>query len=433
MGTHTRVDANPYSTRFTSVKALYCLALPTFLACRGEPFQSATGGSSQTANGGSTPNGGAEPSGGGGANAGGGNILNLEFVGSTGVPVAGAYVLASGADGESRYITDTDGQGKASVEVVAGGWLTVAVEDPRVAISVMVTEGVTELRLVDPSDQVGRNATTGQLTVLGNCADCDPTGESVVSVSCRGSIGYPYDGVSVQAQFSSYRGCPGESNFSVVAFSLTYGGKFEYYEESGLNVLGTASVDLGYFSPAGDLADVGLLPTQPLDPDAFFYALLKRDNHIRGQWSPNYTEPFQVPAAWLPGSTVEYSYSDTLGSVISFEPVEALTSFNPGAVGRPGQPSFDSSTKTISFDVGQPKGDMVQLVIDDGRLHYMLVPPTLSEVTLPTLPPEFFAWSIDSGDLTVEHVDAFDVEGYPARLAVGPVAAEVRARHYPGP
>jgi hypothetical protein len=76
---------------------------------------------------------------------------------------------------------------------------------------------------------------------------------------------------------------------------------------------------------------------------------------------------------------------------------------------------------------------MVQLLIDDGRLHYLLVPPTLSEVTLPTLPTEFVAWSIDSGDITVVHVDAFDVEGYPARLAAGAVSAEVRARHHPIP
>lgn len=433
MGTHTRVDANRGSTRVALVKARYYLALAALLACRGEPFQEATGGSSQTANGGGSPNGGAEPSGGGGANAGGGSTLNLEFVGSTGVPVAGAYVLASGADGESRYLADTDGQGKASVEVVAGGWLTVAVEDPRVAISVMVIEGVTEVRLVDPSGKVGRNASGDQLTVLGNCADCDPSGTTYVGSSCTFVDNVPYIGVNIEGQFNAYRGCPGESSFSVVAFSLTQAGKLEYYEESGQLALGTTSLDLGYFTPAEEVANVGLLPTQPLADNATFFTFLKRDNLYRGFWSSNFAGPFEVPAAWLPGSTVEYSYSDTLGSVFSFEPVEALTSFNPGAVGRPGQPSFDTSTKTISFDVGQPKGDMVQLVIDDGRLHYMLAPPTLSEVTLPTLPAEFSAWSIDSGDVNVEHVDALDVEGYPARLAVGPVAAEVRARHYPVP
>ncbi len=428
MGTHTRVDANPYSTRVTSVKALYCLALPTLLACGGEPFQSSTGGSAQTVAGGSSPNGGADPSGGGNA----GSTLNLEFVGSTGVPVAGAYVLASGADGESRYLADTDEQGKASVEVVAGGWLTVAVEDPRVAISVMVTEGVTELRLVDPSGQVGRNATTAQLTVLGNCADCDPSGTTYVGSSCTFVDNVPYTGVNIEGQFNAYRGCPGESSFSVVAFSLTQAGELEYYEESGQVTLGTTSVELGYFTPAEDVADVGLLPTQPLAENATFHAFLKRDNLYRGFWSSDFASPFEVPASWLAGSTVEYGYSDTLGFVLAFEPVEALTSFNPGAVGRPTQPSFDSSTRTISFDVGQPKGDMVQLLIDDGRLHYLLVPPTLSEVTLPTLPTEFVAWSIDSGDITVEHVDAFDVEGYPARLA-GAVSAEVRARHHPIP
>jgi hypothetical protein len=415
------------------VKALYCLALPTFLACRGEPFQAATGGSSQTANGGSSPNGGAEPNGGGGANAGGGSTLNLEFVGGTGVPVAGAYVLASGADGESRYLADTDGQGKASVEVVTGGWLTVAVEDPRVAISVMVPEGLTELRLVDPSNQVGRNPSGDQLKVLGNCADCDPGGHTYVSSSCAFFDDVPYTGVNIEGRFNAYRGCPGESSFSVVAFSLTQAGELEYYEESGQLTLGTTSVDLGYFTPAEDVADVGLLPTQPLADNTVLFALLKRDNLYRGYWWSNFAGPFRVPASWLPGSTVEYTYSDTLGSVFSFEPVEALTSFNPAAVGRPTQPSFDSSTRTIAFDVGQPKGDMGQLLIDDGRLHYLLVPPTLSEVTLPTLPSEFVAWSIDSGDITVEHVDAFDVEGYLARLAAGAVSAEVRARHHPIP
>ena len=387
------------------------------VACRGPEFQTATGGADPTGTG-AGASGGASPGGGGTGGTGGAapREVLVEVVGRSGRPLADRPILVGDTSGETTQAGVTDMDGDLVVNAYAAGSITAILNQGMFAHTVILSGEVDHVRFVD----FGGENTPVDVTIMGNCPDCNPADVTEYSMTCevyRRELG---QNVTMSTDFLSVTGCAGEQDVDVAALNYTTDGELIAYAMLDDVPFEAGTIDLGEFIYQGPVASVDVSWAGPTPALADDIAVLRFDGSSRTvlakrTWT-DMDMTIEVPPELLDTAYVSYRFDlddntfvfgaqDLASGAIVFETEELDTPDD--ASHEPGPP------ETISWSTTGAVGDAVELIItraSGGQLVW--APPEAEQIVLPTLPAPF-------ADLATGEVTTIEVRNHAADALVG--------------
>ncbi|NUP07289.1 MAG: hypothetical protein HOW73_14640 [Polyangiaceae bacterium] len=426
-----------------------------FSGCRGEEFQSSSGGAggggsggegaAQQGGGGSGANGGAGGSGGqgvGGAEVGGSGgsgggpteeLLDVDVtvVGIAGNLLADRPVLVAGADGIAEEADVTNANGAATVQVPEDGSV-IALTREGVAVVAYMAPGVTTMKLVDPFE--GGVTSTVALEIVGHCADCTPLGYIEYFASCRSLETESGQTVNVSHTFADYGGCTSVNAGDFGAVAYNQDGSYRAVAHNFNTSFQSGTVDIGEFLSEGTSPTTNLnVSFAGLTAGDSWTMTVKRLNGFATTTmmketgtTPTPSDKLYFPLSLLNDGYVfqEVEQADNR-SQLQIKPYEGVPgfTFTLDQLGDVDGSFVGGTPSQVHLTVTGAQGDALFTELSgSGGGAWGVWAPAAADATLqlPQLPPGYEAWALGATvGMRVTLLDLGGVAGYAQATAAG--------------